>query len=327
MSGYTLDKLQNWLFHHINLAPSRIMSIAEKLVMYMYSVGHGVSNERICDRFQHSGQTVSRCFHEVSDAFIILHQKMVQLPISPYSTSAKILSSPKFTPYFNDCLGVFDGIHVDIHVPAGDSMPWRNRKGVFTQNVLAVCGFDMLFHYVLPGWEGSAYDVRVFQDAVYNQGFTIPEGKYYLADAGYFNCDFLLTPYVGVRYHLKEQIGAGKKPENAKELFNLRHSQLRNVIERIFGVFKRRFLSMNYSGGFDIPTQIRTQLGLTVFHNFITLHRLADDEDIFIVGASNNNSAGDQESSKNTIFIGTKMNKFRDEIAATMWRDYQIYLA
>ena len=206
-------------------------------------------------------------------------------------------------------------------------MPWRNRKGELTQNVLAVCGFDMLFHYVLPGWEGSAHDAKVLQDAINNRGFTIPKGKYYLADAGYFNCDFLLIPYVGVRYHLKEQKNAGLKPENEKELFNLRHSQLRNVVERIFGVLKRRFLSMDSGAEFDISTQIQTQFGLTALYNFIVLHRQADDEDIYIAGAPSSNKAGDTEPLKNTFSTGTRMNRFRDDIAAAMWRDYQAYLA
>ena len=327
MPSSTLDKLLEWLFNHTELAPSRTIGIAEKLAMYMAAVGHGFSNERICDRFQHSGNTVSRCFHEVSEALVTLHKHMVQLPKPPYLTPPKILSNPKFTPYFDDCLGALDGTHVDIHVPAGESMPWRNRKGALTQNVLAVCGFDMLFHYVLPGWEGSAHDARVLQDAINNQGFTIPEGKYYLADAGYSNCDFLLIPYVGVRYHLKEQIGAGKKPENAKELFNLRHSQLRNVIERIFGVLKRRFLSINFPQAFDVPTQVQSLFGLTALHNFITLYRPVNDEDIYIAGPSDSNNAGDQEPSKNSFTSGTRMNKIRDDIAAAMWKDYQAYLA
>jgi len=33
---------------------------------------------------------------------------------------------------------------------------------------------------------------------------TIPEGQYYLADAGFGVCDALLVPYRGVRYHLAE---------------------------------------------------------------------------------------------------------------------------
>jgi hypothetical protein len=40
-----------------------------------------------------------------------------------------------------------------------------------------------LFVYILAGWEGSAADGRVLEDAL-NKGFNIPSGKYYLADAG-----------------------------------------------------------------------------------------------------------------------------------------------
>jgi hypothetical protein len=62
----------------------------------------------------------------------------------------------------------------------------------------------MQFSYILAGWEGSAHDSRVLNDAIADKGFSIPPGQYYLADAGYSNRDWLLTPYRGVRYHLKE---------------------------------------------------------------------------------------------------------------------------
>ena len=75
-----------------------------------------------------------------------------------------------------------------------------------------------------------------------SKGLSIPEEKYYLGDAGYSQSSkHLLVPYSGVRYHLKEHYKAKEKPQNAKELFNLRHASLRNIIERCFGVFKRRF--------------------------------------------------------------------------------------
>lgn len=61
----------------------------------------------------------------------------------------------------------------------------------------------MKFIYVLAGWEGSANDGQVFHYAREHDLF-IPEGKYYLADAGFPICDSLLVPYRGKRYHLKE---------------------------------------------------------------------------------------------------------------------------
>ena len=62
-------------------------------------------------------------------------------------------------------------------------------------------------------------------------------GKYYLGDAGFMFKAQVITPYRGVRYHLKEYSRRG--PQNAHELFNHCHSSLRNVIERTFGVLKK----------------------------------------------------------------------------------------
>jgi hypothetical protein len=88
------------------------------------------------------------------------------------------------------------------------------RKGHLSQNVLAACSFDMHFTYVLSGWEGSASDSRIFNDAR-EHGLTIPQGIFYLADAGFPLCDALLVPYRGVRYHLKEW---GRAPERQVNL-------------------------------------------------------------------------------------------------------------
>jgi hypothetical protein len=69
----------------------------------------------------------------------------------------------------------------------------------------------MQFVHVLAGWEGSAHDARVLSDAQLRHGFTTPKGKYWLGDAGYGNSEFVMCPYRGVRYHLKEQRLAGKR--------------------------------------------------------------------------------------------------------------------
>ncbi|KAG5119106.1 hypothetical protein JHK82_033526 [Glycine max] len=89
--------------------------------------------------------------------------------------------------------------------------------------------------YVLSGWEGSAHDSKVLSDALARKnGLKVPQGKYYLVDCGFPNRRKFLAPYRGVRYHLQDFAGHGNDPENEKELFNLRHASLRNVIERIF---------------------------------------------------------------------------------------------
>uniref|UniRef100_A0A803L0F1 DDE Tnp4 domain-containing protein n=1 Tax=Chenopodium quinoa TaxID=63459 RepID=A0A803L0F1_CHEQI len=54
-----------------------------------------------------------------------------------------------------------------------------------------------------------------------------------------------MPPYRHIRYHLKEY--TNNPPENERELFNLRHSSLRMVVERAFGVLKKRFRVLDAS--------------------------------------------------------------------------------
>lgn len=86
---------------------------------------------------------------------------------------------------------------------AAEQHATRNCKGEVTQNCLAVYGFDLLFMYILSGWEGSASDVVIYTHAR-QSNFTILKGKYYLADAGFGGCNKLLVPFCGAHYHLAE---------------------------------------------------------------------------------------------------------------------------
>ncbi|XP_060197931.1 uncharacterized protein LOC132626919 [Lycium barbarum] len=97
----------------------------------------------------------------------------------------------------------------------------------------------------------------------------IPEGKYYLVDAGLMLRSGLITPYQGERYHLKEY--SRNPPRNARELFNLRHASLRNAIERVFGVLKKRFpiISSSTESSYCTDTQ-----KLIIFACCILLHYL-----------------------------------------------------
>ena len=54
-------------------------------------------------------------------------------------------------------------------------MPYIGRKGIPTQNIMAVCSFDMQFTFVLAGWEGSAHDARIFSTAINASHSTFPK--------------------------------------------------------------------------------------------------------------------------------------------------------
>jgi hypothetical protein len=146
-----------------------------------------------------------RSFHEVLTALLPLHKAVVQQSKEDEAVSMCIAGDPKYAPYFADCVVALDGTHVDVYVSGEPSVPFRNRKGTLSQNVLIVCDFEMMFRFILSSWEGSAYDVRVLRDAASQGGFMPPKGKFYLGDAGYSNGEWLLTLYRGVKYYIREQ--------------------------------------------------------------------------------------------------------------------------
>ena len=67
------------------------------------------------------------------------------------------------------------------------------------------------------------------------------------------------------------------RPANKEELFNLRHAQARNVIERIFGVLKKRWDILNRAPQYKMSVQAQIPAGLAAVHNFIMEH---DETDI-----------------------------------------------
>ena len=130
------------------------------------------------------------------------YTKYVQFPTGEVILE-NIRCNPKFWPYFRNAIGAIDGSHIPIAPPAHLRGKYRNRKGFLSQNALFICGFDLKFTYALTGWEGSATDACVFDDALSN-GLRIPPDKYLLADSGYPLRKQLLVPYRSVRYHLAE---------------------------------------------------------------------------------------------------------------------------
>ena len=178
--------------------------------------------------------------------------------------------------------------------------------------------------YILCGWEGSAHDGKVFNDACSKDLPTFP-GKYYLGDAGYALSRLVLTPYRGVRYHLKEWALHDERPQTAKELFNLRHSSLRNAVERIFGVVKKRFPCLDHMSAYPYSTQIKLIMCAVMLHNFIRRNQLYEDvydvEDPVPDEAAEDNDFAEVDPGVDAT-TAQQLNAWRDGIAAAMWDEY-----
>lgn len=317
------------------LKDSQYISVGQQIHLYIRVMGHQDSLWSLVEPFNHSLETVSRHVTQVMNALSTLHQRFVKLPRPDY-IAPRIGKDPKYMPFFKDCIGALDGTHVMATTPTGTNPArWRNRKGYLSQNVLFVCSLDMTYLYVLPGFEGSAHDSFVLSHAQQRaqELFSIPPGKFYLADAGYTLTDSLLVPYRGVRYHLKELSVSGLKPTNKEELFNLRHASLRNVVERLIGVLKKRFPVLTCPSYYPYWKQTRNIYALTMLSNFIQLY---DPTDKFLQQAEaephNNVHDGAHESAAEVIAptqsqAHTAGVTLRDNLAKAMWHQYQTKLA
>ena len=144
-----------------------------------------------------------RYFHKMVNLFASepLYSRYILFASSTIGTHPKIVNNFRFWPYFKDAVGAIDGSHIPAFPPQRDRAVYHNRKGFVLQNCLFACDLGMKFTYVLTGWEGSATDAQIFQDAC-TTSLHIPPGKYLLADTGFPLTPGALVPYRRTRYHL-----------------------------------------------------------------------------------------------------------------------------
>ena len=80
-----------------------------------------------------------------------------------------------FIFYFRTAFGAIDGTHIQVVVGNDKKASYYNRQGMTSFNVMAACDFDLLFTFVMAGWEGAAHDTRIFLDAICQQSVNFPK--------------------------------------------------------------------------------------------------------------------------------------------------------
>ncbi|KAL0879439.1 hypothetical protein ABMA27_003190 [Loxostege sticticalis] len=138
---------------------------------------------------------------------------------------------------------------------------FRNRKGYFSLNVQGVCDSKLIFMNVVARWPGSAYDATIFYNselrAQYENGMF--GNKWLLGDSAYPLKPYLLTPLLNPQ-------------TRGQQLYNEAHIRTRNVIERCFGVWIRRFPVVALTLRLSLPRAnaviIATAILFNISHKF-----------------------------------------------------------
>ncbi|KAK3002987.1 hypothetical protein RJ639_018742 [Escallonia herrerae] len=162
-------------------------------------------------------------------------------------------------------------------------------------------------------------------------------GKYYLVDNECANIPGFIAPYSDVPYDSLNS-GGGFHPQDAKELFNHRHSMLHNATLRTFEALKARFPILTSAPPYPMSTQVKLVVAACALHNYIRgetpddwIFRMYEQE----TGLPLENSMPPLETEapftsakEQTLDIPFKTEELertlqlRDSIATAIWNDY-----
>jgi hypothetical protein len=168
--------LHDVLVERYGLQPSKHMNTYEMLGIFLFICAGCESNSKAQNRFKHSGETISRKFHEVLNCVIAMAEHYLRPTDNNFWTVHKrIQNNSKAYPHFKDCIGAIDGTHVRVSLSSEEQVRYIGKTGIPTQNVLTICDFDMCFTYVAAEQPGAYHDTSILYHAMeVDEGFPHP---------------------------------------------------------------------------------------------------------------------------------------------------------
>lgn len=157
---------------------------------------------------------------------------------------------------FPGVVGCIDCTHIPIKSPGGQNPEvYRNRKGWMSLNVQVVCGPGSEILNIVARWPGSTHDSRIFQ----NSGLVVAFEEHQingilLGDNGYAQSRYLYTPIVNPH-------------TEAERRYNRAHVKTRNIIERTFGMWKRKFGCLQRKLSNSLNTTTKIIVACAILHN------------------------------------------------------------
>lgn len=200
--------------------------------------------------------TVCRVVHRVSRAIAGHRSQYIKFP-GTADEQMQTMREFYAIAQFPGVLGAIDCTHVPIISPGGDLAElYRNRKGYFSINVQTVSNARLMITDIVARWYGSTHDATIFGSSAIRAAFetgVIPSG-HLVGDNGYGVKPYMMTPL----------LSPNSEPEKR---YNRCQISTRNVVERSYGVWKRRFPALKLGMRVDTDNALVIIVATAVLHN------------------------------------------------------------
>ncbi|KAK4881735.1 hypothetical protein RN001_005054 [Aquatica leii] len=154
---------------------------------------------------------------------------------------------------FPKIIGAIDCTHVKNTITR---YYFRNRKGYFSLNIQAIADSTLRILDVVARWPGSTHDQTIFNNSRIHA--RVEAGEFnnciILGDSGYGLTKYLITPLL-------------HPTTRGEQLFNEAQIRSRNPVERLFGVWKRRFPVLSLGIRLSIDTTQAVVIACAVLQN------------------------------------------------------------
>ncbi|KAJ8910323.1 hypothetical protein NQ315_012329 [Exocentrus adspersus] len=202
--------------------------------------------------------TASRVVAHVSRVLAALRPQKVKMP-EPQE-SVRVQNEFYNIARFPKVQAIIDCTHIKNSIPCwtrGDNAEiYRNRKSFFSINVQCLTDARLKILDVVARWPGSVHDATIFANSTIRARFEAGHfpGSVIIGDSGYGLSNYLMTP-------LANPVTPGE------QLYNEALIRTRNSIERVFGIWKRRFPVMAYGLRLKLVTNFTIIVATSVLHN------------------------------------------------------------
>jgi len=164
---------------------------------------------------------------------------------------------------FPRCIGAIECTHIEISSPGEENAEnYRNRKNFFSINVQTVSDDKLMIQDIVARWPGSSHDSTVFFNSSICRRLEAGEfgNGLIVGDGGYAVKNYLITPLLN-------------PVTRAEHLFQESQIRTRNVVERSYGVWKRRFPVLSLGIRLHISKVEAILKATAVLHNIAILKK------------------------------------------------------